>query len=130
MSNQATRLAEEAKLLLTRAMTAQADAREMGDYTKSKAAHTAAEAAIDALLALVQPAVSEEAPAGFWLAPMEPDTAMIRAGFYFETDENVRRFWYALRDHWLARHPKSSQLARDFPPMGGLTECDMGDSYE
>lgn len=21
-------------------------------------------------------------------------------------------------------------LARDFPPMGGLTECDMGDSYE
>jgi D-alanyl-D-alanine dipeptidase len=24
----------------------------------------------------------------------------------------------------------ASQLARDFPPMGGLTECDMGDSYE
>jgi len=23
-----------------------------------------------------------------------------------------------------------SQLARDFPPMGGMTECDMGDSYE
>lgn len=24
----------------------------------------------------------------------------------------------------------ASDLARDFPPMGGLTECDMGDSYE
>ena len=23
-----------------------------------------------------------------------------------------------------------SDLARDFPPVGGLTECDMGDSYE
>lgn len=23
-----------------------------------------------------------------------------------------------------------SDLERDFPPRGGLTECDMGDSYE
>ena len=54
-------------------------------------------------------AADGRALAGFWLAPMEPDTAMIRAGYYWEADERVREFWNALRDHWLARHPDPSR---------------------
>lgn len=40
----------------------------------------------------------------------------------------ARRHWATAASE-LAK-AQSSQLAQDFPPLGGLTECDMGDSYE
>lgn len=59
MSNQATRLAEDAKRL-AEDMADKACATEAGEFVAKERARL--HAAIDALLALVQPAVSEEAP--------------------------------------------------------------------
>lgn len=59
MSNQATRLAEESKRLARKMME---DSWATGDDRAYHPARDELHAAIDALLALVQPAVSEEAP--------------------------------------------------------------------
>lgn len=59
MNAEATRQADECKRLLTRAMTAQADARELGDYAASKQAHTEVCAAIDKLAAMSAPTLQE-----------------------------------------------------------------------
>lgn len=51
MSKSRMELAHEMKLMLSAAMVAQANARELGDYTESKRQHTALCEAIDALAA-------------------------------------------------------------------------------
>jgi hypothetical protein len=50
---------------------------------------------------LSAPASASTVPAGFWLAPMEPDDAMVNAWF----DGSVIDRFRAMRDSYLARNP-------------------------
>jgi uncharacterized small protein (DUF1192 family) len=59
------------------------------------------------------------------------DAMAAKLGFFYK-GEGSRSEWIAASEALrkeLARH-QASELARDFPPRGGLTECDMGDNYE
>ena len=64
----------------------------------------------EAALARQAPApLSQAVPAGFWLAPMEPDSAMLKALRRHLTLDG----WRDARDSWLARHPQPQAVPED-----------------
>jgi len=135
VSNQATRLAEELKSLVVEFVSLEVSEVTTGiNIGESESVHDRIIDSIDALLALTQPAVSEEAPEGFWLAPMMLDVTMLRAAAEtpgmkaidsssatmqlrgypldpkaFEGGAPLAQAWIAMRDSWLARAQPSAK---------------------